>query len=263
MQRSILKIASLTLGLLLTGQPASRAQTVEEAPPAVTIPLEVAMIYHKLLNTPPNFEQLVLYSPKLENAPEFGRQALIAQEKVNLERVYNQTKRDTLLVIREPMAIKAISMDAEQIELKRLDGDTPFTYNVGKTTYGVFLRNAGSMVLPIKSPYVQMVNWSTLAQLARVQKMVIVEMKLKPMGADDQNFTTFSDDIVKPILADVIDLRIYHPQMTESLLLHKRDEKAWSNTSNLEDLVEDDLKDDTLPINQIMPGELPQKKTMQ
>lgn len=250
MQRFLFGMTTLAV-LILSGVNPVLAQAstnpADEPLPNVTIPLEVAMIYYKLLNTTPNFNMLALQSPRLANTSEFGRDALVTEEKVKLEKVYAAMKRDTQIVIREPMAISEIQPEQQIIKLKGLDGDTPFTYQVGNVNYGVFIRNATSMS-PIRAPYFGTVEWSGLNTLFSERRHVLVEMRLKPMGADEENFTTYEDDVVKPIIADIVDLRIYNPEYTTSLLLNKRDEKVMAPPSKLENLVEEDLKnDDTLP----------------
>jgi hypothetical protein len=248
MLRSFFRLTGLMLGLLLLCLSSVYAQstTDNEPPPRVTIPLEVAMIYHRLLNTPPAFDQLAMNSPRLENTTEFGRNALLAEEKTKLEKVYGALKRNTPIVIRQPVLISSIDAIQRNLQLKGIDADTPFLFPVGNTTYGVFTRNAAAMVSPLQEPFYKGgIDWVTLKNLYTENQMVIAEMTFTPMGADEQNFTTYQDDVVKPILADMIELRLYHPTETQRLLLVKRDEKAFQDApSMLGNLVEDDLKEE-------------------
>lgn len=245
----MLKFMRLCVGILAlsisSGLSPAAAQDADSLP-RVTIPLEVAMIYHKLINTTPDFQQLANYSPRLDKVGSFGRDALLAEEKSNLEDVFKKTRRDTLIIVRVPLAIDSYDSTAETISLKTLDGDTPFTFDVGNTTYGVFIRNA-SFVMPVSAPYLSNTNWGNIQILKNVNRLALVELTLKPLGADDADFTTFDDQTVKPILADVLDLKIFDPQYTDNMLLHKRDVKAFEQATKLERLVEDDLTTDQIP----------------
>ena len=245
MRKTFLLLSGLS-ALALLVSPAAQAQMPEAAPieRPETIPLEVAMVYAKLLNARPAFDELAQNSPRLQDAPEFGRDALIAEEKAKLEKVFAQIKRNNLIITRLPMAIGSIAPSLQTLEFKGLDADTPFTYPVGPVTYGVFIRNAAAMTNPIQAPFFKGNDWSTLQSLSIGNQMPMVELTLKPMGADEQNFTTYQDDIVKPIIADLIEIRILDPKDNSHLLLSKRDEKAFAETnSDLEDLVQDDLKE--------------------
>jgi hypothetical protein len=244
---SCLVATALIAGIIMgTSSPAIAQSIKAPPPPRMTIPLEVALVYHKLLNTPPNFDQLAQYSPKLENAGTFGREALLTQEKSTLENVYKNTKRDQLIVVQQAMAVDTINVEDQQISIKNLDGDTPFTFEVGPTTFGVFIRNT-NFINPISAPFYKTPSWSTLAANQRAQRHVILELTLRPRGADEANFTTYDDRIVKPIIADLIDLKIIDPRFTENLLVHKRDEKAFIEATKLETLVDDELTSDVMP----------------
>lgn len=239
-------VAAVTMVTLCVMSAAAMAQNKATPPPRVTIPLEVALIYHKLLNVTPNFDQLAQYSPKLDNVGSFGRDALLAQEKSNLEHVFKNTKRDQLIVIEQTMAIADIDPQAERLSMKNLDGDTPFTFEVGDTTYGVFIRNT-DFIDPIKGAFQKIPSWSSLINNYQSKRHVIVELLLRPRGADDTNFTTYDDRTVKPIITDLIDLKIIDPRFTNNMLLHKRDEKAFAEATKLEALVDEDLSSDYIP----------------
>jgi hypothetical protein len=245
----MLKFMRLCVGILALGLSAGTAPALAQSadsPPRVSIPLEVAMIYHKLINTAPNFDQLAQYSPRLTSVGTFGREAILAEEKSNLEDVYKKTRRDTLIIVRLPLAVQNYDSEAQTLSLKTLDGDTPFTFDVGATTYGVFIRNA-AFVSPITTPYLGTANWGNIQILQNTNRLALVELTLKPLGADDANFKTFDDQTVKPILADLIDIKVFDPQYTDNLLLHKRDVKAFEQATKLERLVEDDLTSDQIP----------------
>ncbi len=242
------RLTALFLCLFLTSLPAwAQMDPVEAARPA-TIPLEVAMLYAKLLNVPPDFNALAKASPKIENTPEFGRDALITQERNALEGVFQATKRNSLITVRQNFAINSIAPSLQTIQFKDLDADSPINFEVANVTYGVFIRNAASMVLPLQAPFYRGGDWAALQKMALDKKQPMIELTLKPLGADSANFTTYRDQIVKPIMADLIEIKLYDPLDATHLLLDKRDEKAFASTSStLENLMDDDLKDDTLP----------------
>lgn len=244
MRRLILPLIALGLGLPFFCTSVQAQAIDNEPPPRITIPVEVAMIYHRLLNTAPSFEQLAIDSPRLKNTPEFGRNALVTDEKTKLEKVYGTITRDTLITIRQPVQIKTINETKQTLEFKNLDADTPFLFPVGTTTYGIFIRNAPAMVSPVQGPFYKGIDWRGLKDFYDENRLIIAEMTLKPMGADEHDFTTYQDDVVKPILADLIEIRLYNPQETNRLLMAKRDEKAFQSRTELGELVEDDLKEE-------------------
>lgn len=213
-----------------------------------TIPLEIALLHSKLLNSVPDYNALALASPKVQSSPEFGRAALIAEERSNLERVFKTVKRDNLIVIRQSFPIETIAPSLQTVEFKYLDSDTPFVYKVGDVNYGVFLRNASSMILPMQAPFNRGGDWAALQKMALEKQSPLIELVLKPLGADNSNFTTYQDDVVKPLIADLIEVKVYDPVDTSQLLLSKRDNKAFTEANSaLENLVQDDLQDMMLP----------------
>lgn len=237
----------LLIVLSLPGLALAGSTVVEEARPQ-TIPLEIAMIYHKLLNTNPDFNALARANPKIKNAPEFGREALVAEERANLQRVFQTVKRDNLIVIRQSFPIASIAPTLQTIEFKYIDADTPFVYSVGDVNYGVFIRNAANMVQPMQAPFNRGGDWATLQKMSIDKKSPIIELILKPLGADQSNFTTYQDDVVKPLIADLVEIKVYDPIDTTVLLLSKRDDRAFAEAnSQLENLVQDDVKDMMLP----------------
>ena len=225
---------------------AQQASSASAARPA-TIPLEVAFIYAKLLNAQPDFQGLAASSPTVQNTPEFGRDALITQERHSLEQIFKTTKRDSLITVHDNFAIDTIAPSLQNLQFKGIDADTPFTFDAGNATYGVFIRNAATLVTPLQAPFYKGSDWVTLQKLSLTRQPAIVEMTLQPLGADSANFTTFKDQIVKPIIADLIEIKVFDPADPSRVLLDKRDDKAFAKAnSQLENLVQDDVKDDSL-----------------
>lgn len=231
------------LGLLLPVLASAQqpADTNKQRP--ATLPIEVAMIHAKLSNTAPDFEQMAMESPAVQNADSFGREALLAEGKSTLEKVFKTLKRDTLIIVREAVPISESSPSEKTISFNGLDADTPLMFKVGDTTYGIFIRNAKDMVLPMQEPYYESGDWISLQRLTMEQASPLVELTLKPVGADPESFTTYQDDVVKPVIADLIEIKVYSPTDPTRVLLVKRDPKAYpeKTVGELEELVQDDL----------------------
>jgi hypothetical protein len=181
------------------------------------------------LGTQPDYNTLINASPALQNAQNFGRDALAAQERINLEKIFQTVKRDNLITVRDHYVIDTIAPTLQTVQLKNIDADTPINFDVGPSTYGVFIRNAAAMVLPLQAPFNRGGDWAYLQKAAIDKKPLLVEMTLQPIGADKENFTTFEDQTVKPIIADLIEIKVYDPVQTNNLILSKRDEKAFEN----------------------------------
>lgn len=193
---------------------ASDVQLLEE-----TLPIEVKILYYKLLGEIPDFAEIVNSNPALQKRKaEFGYEAILLEQKKMLETMYEDAGLHTMVHAKRRMIINEMKPNVRAIKLEPLRADQPFLFEVGPgDTYGVFVRNTAELH-DLKEPFVSDNIISLYANFIGNLRNLNVEFILKPLAADSHGFTMPDGSNVKVILADVVEMRILDPNGSEALL---------------------------------------------
>lgn len=239
MTRLAILLCAAALFLSLLTPPPALAQDI--APQAETLPIEVALLYHKLLKQDPPYEQLIYSNQSLvKSADGFGQTALIGQQRSALQKMYEGLGDKTLIHSSYRMHMKGVVSDQRRLDLSGIDADIPLIYPLNDSNrYGVFIRNARE-VTQLTPPYA-FDNFPDLAFRFNTGKVVLpVELTLKPVAADTKDFALGNGGRVHVILADVVQINVEDEQ-GKRVLLQKRFKDWQPDVSDVNQLYQPDM----------------------
>lgn len=184
-----------------------------------TLPLEIALIYHKLINSSPNFEEMAKYSPQYINSPEIGKDLILTKQANFIENLYQTIDEETPIFVIDNFIIDEIKDDSSVAD-KNTPSEDPddenvlfrlpemsiklhYIYDFAGKTYIVFIRNAENFQILEDTPtYVQ----NNFLSLARRKYKVGAELRLKPVAADVKPYIKDGEPM-RLILADFVLVR--------------------------------------------------------
>lgn len=222
--------ASLFSIMLMTTPLALHAQTpmasiVEED----SLPVEIKLLYMKLLNQTPDFDALIASNRSLNKVNDsFGQAALIAQQKSFLQNLYGKSGPQKNIFLSKKMVMNNANRDTRTLSLAPLNADEPIIMTMNDTEqYGVFLHN-GALMETLVAPF-EFDDFSSLHNLTSSGKNKFdVHLTVKPIAADPNDFTLASGESVHVILADIVRVKILDP-FSGKLLIDKRFEDTAAN----------------------------------
>lgn len=241
----------LTLLLVSVGMSVAHAQEdpATKAPMRDTLPVETALMYDKLLNIQPDYAELMNLNPATRSDPKrFGNDALMKVQESSLRKIYDDFKAgDTVMMVKKRLKVIDVNNDKRLVAIDGLTPDEPFVYALTDTEqYGVFLRNAKD-VLAMAPPY-EYDEFYLLAEYINPSITFPAEIIVQPVVADTQPFPMADGSVVKPILADIVEITLLHPDGQRVALVKRFN--GWSPEKKKPSLL--DLKDN--PIQDAMPS---------
>ena len=188
-----------------------------------TLPIEVAMMYSKLLKEEPNFDFLVFANPAFREDPgKFSDPEAIKAERAALEKLYKSFTPETVFFAeKEKLEIELPDEPPQSIKLRGLEPDLPFIYGMTESDrYGLFIRNAQDS-FDMVAPY-EKVDWKALNELSEEDRTKLVaEVTLKPVASDRDPYKLEDETEVKIVLANLVELKLFTPDKSK-LLMQKR-----------------------------------------
>lgn len=204
------------------------APSVPSPPYAETLPVEVSLMYSKLLKDTPNFDFLVFANPDFrKNIERYSDASAVKKEKAALEAIYNGFNEQTLFYSEKTVQMNLSDADIEVIKIRGIEPFEPIIYEMTSTDkYGLFIRNASS-TLRLSPPFEVLEASRILDMPDDALAEVVAEMTIKPLVADREDFEIESDPLmrrskkVKVLVGDIVELKLFDKDK-EHLLLQKR-----------------------------------------
>lgn len=187
-----------------------------------TLPIEVALMYYKLLKEEPNFDFLVFASPAFRKDPDkMSDENAVKAQRSALEKIYKSFTPQTVFYAVMPVKMDMQLMDTSTVELSGIEPDAPVIYDMTSSEkYGVFIRNARD-TFKMSQPFEVIATDAILGLTPEQRKTMDAEMTLRPLASDREEFLTDDDERLRVIVADIVELKIYNEDHTK-LLLQKR-----------------------------------------
>jgi hypothetical protein len=203
---------------------AAGARSYISSPPFVeTLPIEVALMYAKLNKEEPNFDFLVFANPAFRSDKrKFGDAESIKKERILLETIYKDMALDrTVFHAEKTLDIITPFTDSTAIRTRGIEPFDPVVYEMtASDAYGVFIRNARD-TLKLKVPF-ETGSIGTFMEMDQKELAGLpVELTLRPLAVDREGYLTDSNRMLKVLIADVVEIKIYNKDK-EKLLLQKR-----------------------------------------
>lgn len=212
---------------------------VDTPPFQEVLPVEVALMYHKLLERRPNLDVLVFANPSFRNNPEKIADAdAIRKERELLEAVYNSFDKDTVFFVEKNVDVEVKPTNLSVVRVIGVEPYEPFIYEMTDAEkYGIFIRNARDTLM-LRPPFSQ----GLVANIVKQEDSsteYIAEMVLKPLVADKEVYETEDGEKLKIIIADVVEIKLYDKDKSR-LLLQKRF-KNWTPVQKIKEQKEETL----------------------
>lgn len=189
-----------------------------------SLAIEVMMLHEKMLERTPDYMTIILANPEFALAAKrdgFGQSALINQQRILLERLYNESGPNKPLYATKRMIPSSINEHGRIILFDRIEPDDPFLFRVTPdNAYAIFVRN-GEVLSRLRPPY-EFDDFVSLKRTSHAQKgRFSVQFTLKPVAADDRPFALSAQESVKVLLAEITEIRI-EEDGSRKLLLYKK-----------------------------------------
>lgn len=218
--KSVLCFAAAIFSAILYIGAASPA--FSQAAESETLPIEIKMLYYKLLNRTPDYYEIIYSNPEFQNnRHKFGQEVLVNQQHMLLQKLYNEAGKSKQLYVQKPMMASSMSFKGRSILFEPIAIDDPILYKVSDTdVYGIFLRN-GNLLASLAPPY-EFDDFVSLEGAHMMQKgRFNVQLVLEPVAADPTPFILDNGTSVNVILADIVELKLLEDR-DQKLLLYKR-----------------------------------------
>ncbi len=243
-------ILRLFLGALFLTIGYSHASALDSIgePPAMTLPVEVALNYMKNTNQTPDFDSLAKNMPGYRTAPEFAKNAFLYKERETLREIYNGVDKNSAFIVFDDLLVKEFSRksrdeqtSADDLGAFFFDGfndDRHYTYQYNGETYVVFIRNIQDYaVLPLRketSYYVSSayINGTHIA----------AELTLRPVLYDDTLFELDDGTMAHLILGDLVDLKLIRYESGK--VIYHEIAAQWKPKSRIDRIVKDIIPED-------------------
>ena len=208
------------LTTLMLASPAL-AQPVK--PPAVetALPIQMKMLYLKLLNRQPDYEAVIRENPTYQKDPNrFANATVMEQQRKMLQSLYDQAGTAQKILVRKPLQFTNVDPDQRTAILKDPGLDDPVVFRLGEgDTYALFIRNFAD-IKNLAAPY-EFDDFENLMGTAMGSKPVPAILTIQPIAADPEDFVLNTKEKVHVILGRVTALS-FEQKNGERLLLDKR-----------------------------------------
>ncbi len=206
--------------ILVTSAATAHAQT-NNSRQKESLPIEIQLVYMKLLKQVPNYETLISSNSALKqaNETEVDPIAFLKNKKL-LTDLYDHAGMNTPIYGHGKLSVTNVDATTRIPTFKPPLSDEPlvFTTETGES-FGVFIRNTKTLET-IQPPYVSINADELQKTIYSFPEGIPVDYVLKPIAADTKDYTTPDGKPVHVILADVIDLKVYTAK-GDYLILHK------------------------------------------
>lgn len=230
---------SIILGIVFSIIPLGYHNSNADVIPQASIPIDVAMIYHKKINQEPDFSVIAKKSPFYQQAPDFAKDIILQQEIASLKKMYNDPNKMDNLIVFEDFSIAEVNQDQKTFRFENFDFNTHYTYDYNGKTYAVFIKNIDDYTnLPADGQAYPVVRNAKL-----YNSPVAAELTLRPVSADKKPFMLYDDKEANLILADLIDLKLI--LYDSGKVFYHEVASKWEAKSRLDAIIKDlDLKSD-------------------
>jgi len=208
---------ALFLVLFLGAMMPALAQGPSTAEPS--LPVEVKLLYFKLLNRTPDYDDIIRNNPTFKDNPaRLNNPVVLDQQRNMLKGLYDKTGLNQKLVIRKKLNFVSVDLSRRTAITQPITIDDPVIYRFSDTEkYAIFIRNPKD-IETLKPPF----EFDDFAALNLISNYgADATMIVQPLAADPQDFTLKSGDVVHVILAKVTALSIDQPDGSK-LILDKR-----------------------------------------
>ena len=207
----------------LIGAVHAHAQVQSQEQPIVpTTAIEVALVYHKLMDAEPDFAGYVQSNKSLQERENPAlRRVLMRQQEKLLRDIYASINKETMIYAKPRILITAMEMNQNYAGLSQRNLTAPIQYTLDNgETYGVVIRNAREALM-LRPPLVTG-DFSTLySNYVMSMRNIPMEMVLRPVLADPEEHVDNEGQKYKVLAADLLELRIRNVR-DGKLLLVKR-----------------------------------------
>lgn len=187
-----------------------------------TLPIEVMLLHNKLLGRTPDYMTIIYKNPEFSRIRDReGQDAMIQQQRLLLERLYNNAGKNTPVFVHKDMVATGLVIRSRQIGFAPLTPDEPFIFRADDNNiYAIFVRN-GSVLERLAAPF-EFDDFISLDREFNVErKNMRLQLALLPIAADDKPFALASGESVRVILADISEIKI-ESKSNKKLLLYKK-----------------------------------------
>lgn len=198
--------------------PSTHAQVAEDD----SLPIEIHMLYLKLLNRQPDYSALIYSNPEFQSSPKkFGQEAILNQQFRLLQTLYNEAGKSKPIYLSKDIPVVEFSRGGRLLHFNAIPMTEPLLFPLDETdTYGVFIRN-GDLLERVAPPY-EFDDFTSISNIITVKKGFIrAQFMLEPVAADDKPFPLENGQSVHVVLADLIELKLID-EASGKLLLHKK-----------------------------------------
>lgn len=201
------------LAFLCTGAPA------QSAAPQTALPIEIKMLYLKLLNREPDYDTIIRENPAYIADPRrFDNPVIMEQQRAMLKNLYNKSGKSQRLQVYKTIGYDYPDSDARTITTRPIPITDPVIFRVSPTdVYAVFIRNPKD--LETLAPPFEYDNFVWLKTAFNNEMNTL--LTLQPLAADPEDVTLPSGETVHVVLAKVVRLSLDDPT-GDRLLLDKK-----------------------------------------
>lgn len=235
----------LTILALVAAHTAFAQQQQPVTPPMKdTVPIQVALMYDKLLNVQPDLVSLMELNPYFKEDPQrFGNEVMRQQQLDELKKMYDGFGKETVFLVKKRLTIKNVDSETKKVTMEGLTPDDPFIFDLTeKDRYGIFLRNP-DQALTLESPY-EFEEFYLLYGYQTKGTTFPTEIVVRPVAADKEPFPLADGQSVKPVIADVVEITVLNPDGQRIALIKRFN--GWQPVStkspSLLDLKDNPLK---------------------
>lgn len=199
---------------------------IAQQPFAESLPIEVSMMYSKLIKEEPNFDFLVFANPVFRNNPDkYADPEQIKVARNGLEKLYKSFNADTVFYAEKDVEVRMEADEGDVVHVRGIEPYEPIKYDLTDTEkYGVFIVNARE-TLNIEAPYEAKDLVALVSLPEKERKHLVAEITYKPLTVDRENFALESGEQVKVLVANIVELKLYNEDKT-TLYFQKRF-KGW------------------------------------
>lgn len=177
-----------------------------DAPP---LPIEIKMLYMKLLGQKPDYDAIIQSGAAYqENPARFANQAIMDQQRGMLKELYDRAGPDHAFVVQKDMKFMNVDVAARTADTQPIPFDEPIVFSMSPDEkYGLFLRN--SKEIEHLSPPYEFDELLALRGMAGIDGYLApVRLTVVPLAADPEDFPLANGDKVKVILAKIVAINV-------------------------------------------------------
>jgi hypothetical protein len=211
-----------------------------------TTPLEVALLYYKLLHIDPPYDSFIYNNEGLlKKTDGFGQGTVLNQQRDIMHKIYDGFNDTSIITSSSKVTIVSSPMDTEIVTMTGIAPDLPLIYKLSNNDrYGIFIRNAKETGI-VSPPYALEDFNKLVSSYNGLKNIAPVELLLKPVVADAKPFRLNTGDDVKVVVADIVEMRILDRKHQQVLL--KKRFKNWKPQEELKTEADSLVSPDLLP----------------